>query len=279
MGQRRIPVRDGYDQSGNDQTSTADTHPTIMIADIDGSGLSQVIYFPAPLSPGGPPLSNATAVRVAPDNTIGQIGGGPIDGLLQSVSNGAGAVTTFSYQSIDELNRELGIGPVPVPVWVVTQRQTTNSLITGGPVTTTTKLHVQQCRVRQSRASICRFSKRAGADAGGCRRRVNGRAVKTTFATNACIPTTGPAVVENNGCNDPESTGYYSIYHATRVVVAVERMRSSPTAQSALLSPRSSTPMRFRPRTQVWTAEKGIVFRVPPKERTSGARPCRLVQR
>lgn len=112
-------TRSGY--AGNDQSDDMQPHATIMIGDVNGSGINRVIYFPAAAQPYGAPSSAATAVLVSPDGTTSA---GPRDGLLKTTSNGFGAQTTFTYASINSLN----IGTIPVPAWVVTSATTTNGL-------------------------------------------------------------------------------------------------------------------------------------------------------
>lgn len=107
---------------GNDQSDETQAHATIMIGDVNGSGINRVIYFPAPASttPFGAPQGAATSVLVSPDGTKGT----PRDGLLETVSNGFGASTTFDYATVASLQ----IGSIPTPEWVVTSVTTSNGL-------------------------------------------------------------------------------------------------------------------------------------------------------
>src|SRR5262249_14037030 len=93
----------------------------IEIADFDGSGLRRVVVLPNSTDPAD---ANAvfTAVGVSPDPSAVS---GPRDGLLKSVSNGAGITTDLSYiRSTD----------IPTPVWVVNQIHTQNGLVGSGSV-------------------------------------------------------------------------------------------------------------------------------------------------
>jgi RHS repeat-associated protein len=122
-----------YQSYNGSPTSFAD----IEIADVDGSGINQVVYFPMLQSntsyndvtpPNPPPQTN---VLVSPN---GSTQTGARDGLLQSVSNGVGATTTLTYASVASLAN----GPLPVPAWVVTGLTTTNGAPAPLTVTTST---------------------------------------------------------------------------------------------------------------------------------------------
>jgi RHS repeat-associated protein len=116
---------------GDNQTIVTNPHATIMIGDVNGSGINRVIYFPAPTTALGTP-GQATAILVSPD---GSTKDGPRDGLLQTMSNGLGAQTTYTYSTINSL----GIGHIPVPAWVVTSATTTNALTGTQAVARTTQ--------------------------------------------------------------------------------------------------------------------------------------------
>ncbi len=204
--------------TGNDQTNAGLPHPTILIGDVDGSGINQVVYFPSPLTPFGPPFGNATAVRVSPQTSSAQgPGRGPPDGLLQTITTGAGATTTFSYQSVHELNKESGIGNLPVPTWVVTGTSTLNHFANAGFAdhpATITKTYTYQGPVYDNRErqfvgfkSVQEVTQGDGVNA-------KGRSVRTTFATDACTPPVGDVVDGDFGCTVP--TTDYSLYHAIR---------------------------------------------------------------
>jgi hypothetical protein len=128
--------------AGADQSNADLAKPTIMIGDVSGSGIQQVIYFPAPANPFGAPQGAATAVLVSPN---GSTSDGPRDGLLQTVANGLGAQTSYSYDSLYHLNRanELAlkpsIGRLPTATWVVTEATTTNGLDGGNAISIDTR--------------------------------------------------------------------------------------------------------------------------------------------
>ncbi len=105
--------------SKNDLSDPTMAHETIMIGDVNGSGINRVIYFPAPSVPFGAPAGPSTAISVSPDGTSG-----PRDGLLETVSNGFGAQTSFTYATVSSLN----VGHIPAPEWVVTSVTTSNGL-------------------------------------------------------------------------------------------------------------------------------------------------------
>jgi RHS repeat-associated protein len=105
---------------------------TIQIGDITASGINRVMYFPPPNAPFGAPRGQATAIALSPDGSVSSDGalvslsGGQIrDGLLETVSNGLGGQTNFTYATV----HSLGNGEIPVPQWVVTSVTTTNGLV------------------------------------------------------------------------------------------------------------------------------------------------------
>jgi RHS repeat-associated protein len=110
--------------TGDNQSILTNAHANIMIADVNGSGINRVIYFPAPSAPLGTP-GQATAILVSPDGSSTNSSTSKArDGLLQTVSNGQGGQTTYTYATVNSL----GIGTIPVPAWVVTSETTTNGL-------------------------------------------------------------------------------------------------------------------------------------------------------
>jgi RHS repeat-associated protein len=118
----------------------------ILIGDLNGSGVNQVVFFPSydsghmdsctientvfdcrptcnalPTLVGGSTSGQPTALRVSPGGGFS----GVRDGLLQSISNGLGARMTFEYSSV----HDLGKGDIQVPRWVVTKVATGNGLL------------------------------------------------------------------------------------------------------------------------------------------------------
>ena len=136
--------------ASNDQNDSTLAHPTIMIGDVNGSGINRVVFFPPAqlftqvngpsTNQFGPPSGPATSISVSPDGTFATEGtnfgvSAPRDGLLASISNGAGETETFSYATVNSL----GIGSIPAPAWVVTSVTTTNGLSGSQAVSTQTR--------------------------------------------------------------------------------------------------------------------------------------------
>ena len=98
----------------------------IEIADLDGSGIDQVVYFPNSAQTNV--TLGAIAVSVSPTGT------GTRDGLLQTISNGTGGCTSIAYTTVATLpssghgNPYLNGPHVPVPAWAVSHISTTNGL-------------------------------------------------------------------------------------------------------------------------------------------------------
>jgi RHS repeat-associated protein len=168
--------------------------PTILIGDIDASGIQQVVYFPASKTPYGPPNGPATAVLVSPN---GSSGTGPRDGLLQSVSNGLGAQTSFSYDTV----HHRGQGPLPVPRWVVTAATTTNGL-SGGQGTWIWHQYAYGTPIYDPRdmlfVGFSSVTDRVNGDLAS--RNSLGTVTKTTFATQTCA-TDSVGVCEGTALN------------------------------------------------------------------------------
>jgi RHS repeat-associated protein len=102
----------------------------IEIGDVYGTGINQVIYFPAntedPLfGDANPPSMTATAISIAPNGSPIVSGGRPVprDGLLQKIANGVGATTTFTYDTVANQG-----GKLPTPQWVVKSMTTSNNM-------------------------------------------------------------------------------------------------------------------------------------------------------
>jgi RHS repeat-associated protein len=139
----------------------------IMIGDIDGSGIRQVIYFTE--------TADATASLMSPN------GGrtGPRDGLLQSVSNGLGGQTSFLYDTV----HDLGVGNVPVPVWVALRSTTTNGL-TGSQAVSVQKSYSYGTPLYDARdALFVGFQSVTETTAEDTTGSSPGTTIKTTFAT------------------------------------------------------------------------------------------------
>jgi hypothetical protein len=115
-------------QCTTDPSMTSSGNANIEIADLDGSGVRQVVYFPNTTD--STATLTATAISVAPNGSQVK------DGLLQSMSNGFGATTSFHYvtnvalTSTASAQSRAGIvaGPLPLPAWVVDNVTTTNGL-------------------------------------------------------------------------------------------------------------------------------------------------------
>ena len=99
----------------------------IQIADVDGSGINQVVYTAGQV---GSPVTWLMSPNGSSINGVAQ----PRDGLLQSVSNGYGATTTLQYETLDAATSGANTTAVPVPGWVVTTATTSNGL--SGPQAT-----------------------------------------------------------------------------------------------------------------------------------------------
>jgi RHS repeat-associated protein len=173
----------------------------ILIGDVDGSGINQVVFFTpydggaivrldgqlayeqgqTGIGTGGAfaPSLQPTAIRVSP-------GGGSLgvrDGLLESVSNGLGATTSLTYATIHDLGVGEGIGQVPVSRWVVQQVTTTNGL-TGSQAVTRQKNYTYKAPLYDARDRLFvgfrSVQEVTSGDPGG---NSPGTVVKTTFAT------------------------------------------------------------------------------------------------
>src|SRR5579859_4037951 len=218
----------GHDSGGFPEASSPDSIPQarIMIGDLDGSGINQLVYFPAGPTTGAhgtcnhfpnpgnvppwftpcpfmPPDAPATAVLMSPNGASTRRGGPnlpPRDGLLQTVSNGQGATTSFTYGTV----HSLGIGSIPVPAWVVTETSTTNGL-GGAQATSVTTRYTYESPVYDPRDRVfAGFRAVTARQIGGTN--ATGGVVRTTFATGSCADT----ATCTSGNVD------YSYYHATR---------------------------------------------------------------
>jgi len=178
----------------------------IQIGDIDGSGLKQVVFVPNPTD--NNTVTTATAINADPTFAIG-----PKDGLLRTVSNGAGASTQFVY------SRAAG---VPIPVWVANQVTTTNTVQAAGAVFIgknyqfSNPIYDSRDRVFVGFAKVSEV--RTGVSG------APGTVATTTFGTTSCL-------------NSPDScdiiTGQvdYSIARASRgIPVVIETGESSGVA-------------------------------------------------
>ena len=187
----------------------------IEIGDIDGSGISRVVYFNTTgggqtylLSPNGEAESNGT----------GTVNLATKDGLLNTVSNGRGLVTTLSYQAVAHLPNLT----LPVPTWVVTSVSATDSLASLATVLTRNYTYtgpVYDPRDRQFVGFQTVTETVPGSTLGLSPQRVT----TTTFATTAC---------SGDGCVGQD----YSYYRALRglaVSVVVQGLNS--TAQPVSL--------------------------------------------
>ena len=149
---------------------------TITIGDVDGSGINQVVYFPNGFSQKG------TAIRMSP----GGGSNGTPDGLLATVSNGRGGKTSFSYQSVHDLN----VGNIPVPRWVVTSTTTTNGL-SGSQAVSVQENYEYSGALYDARDQLFVGFKSVTKDTVGDTSGANpGTRATTTFAT-----------ITNNGCS------------------------------------------------------------------------------
>jgi RHS repeat-associated protein len=170
---------------GNNQADVTQPHATIMIGDINGSGINRVIYFPAPTTPLGTPAGGATAFLMSPDgSTTNSSTSSPRDGLLQTISNGLGAQTTYAYATINSL----GIGHIPVPAWVVTSATTTNGLTGTQAVQRTTQYSYGE-PIYDPRAQMFVGFRSVTATTSSAGPSSPGLVTKTTFATqtdNTC---------------------------------------------------------------------------------------------
>jgi RHS repeat-associated protein len=158
---------------------------TIMIGDLTASGMNRVIYFPP--QAGGNSVAGAPAVAISvsqdgsssSNGTIHEGIGQPRDGLLQSIGNSAGALTTFSYQTL----HSLGIGDVPVPAWVVTSVKTSN-MLTGTQAVTLETDYAYDTPIYDARyQTLVGFRSVTASTSGDPSGNSPGIKTKTTFAT------------------------------------------------------------------------------------------------
>jgi RHS repeat-associated protein len=105
------PIKIDFGQSG--------TFLDFGFADVNGTGVPQVWVN---WTDGR--ISTIDLAWLASDGSS-QTSSAPHEGLLQTISNGFGATTTLSYQSVNALGLAK---PMPVPRWVVTSSSTTNGL-------------------------------------------------------------------------------------------------------------------------------------------------------
>jgi RHS repeat-associated protein len=161
----------------------------IQIADLDGSGVNQVVYFDSTTSMGyqfslgRPPAS--TPVR---------------DGLLQSVTSSAGATTQLVYQTV----ASQGVGPLPVPEWVV-KRTTTNNNVMGSQNVTITRDYSYSNPIYDARDRLfVGFQSATETREGGSG--APGLVTKTTFGTQ----------LASNVCGATCSPFDYGFYRGTR---------------------------------------------------------------
>ena len=185
-------------------TSVANSR-SVAIADLDGSGINQVLVY----DPNG---WHSFAFANGPVVT-----GAPRDGLLQSISNGRGATTSFTYDTV----AHGGFGTLPVPVWVVTSKTVTNNLSASGTnqaVNATASYSYSNAiydpRDRQF-VGFQSVTETTSSVAGS-----PGSVTKTSFATDTCA-TSGTCL----------SLIDYSAFHALRgLPVAVEVSENSAAA-------------------------------------------------
>jgi hypothetical protein len=177
-----------------------------MIGDVDGSGINQVVYFPAPPTRFGPTSIPAWAVGVSPG------GAGTRDGLLKSVNNGVGATLSFdTYTTAKNMGQTL-----PVPVWVVKQTSTRNNINAGRQSVYVQRTYQYDTPIYGSRdREFVWFHATTEGTSGGSAN-APGTVVKTTFATDACDET---STVDAYRCSYPFAD--YSVFHATRGLPAV----------------------------------------------------------
>jgi hypothetical protein len=108
----------------------------VGVADLDGSGAPRILYRRVAVEDTGNPTNprhciddSITAYTVTPQS--GTVGAGlPTSfpqGLLQSVTALGGAQQSLSYQSVNSL----GVGAVPVAMWVATSMTSSNGIAPG----------------------------------------------------------------------------------------------------------------------------------------------------
>jgi RHS repeat-associated protein len=213
----------------NGQTWTGTEYGDIEIGDLDGSGINQVVYFPPASSLYGGTLT-ATAVLVAPNGTAINGVVQPRNGLLQTVSNGFGASTRLVYQTV----ASMGIGSLPVPAWAVTQATTTNGLSGNQALTVTSRYRYSGPIYDPRDRAYVGFRSVIETRLGGTN--APGTVTTTTFATQACGPTTTTSPVPGSVATSCASGVDYSFYHATRGLPALVEVTEQSAAATKFVS-------------------------------------------
>ncbi len=233
---------------GTDQSNTSAGQASLLIGDIDGSGVNQLLYLPPTLSgnmtepdgngnpipvptvPGGGTMTlngipNVTSVAVAV-GTTNHFTTTTIhtEGLLKSISNGFGGSTAFdNYDTVAHLNLTQGTGALPVPVWVVKHTTTTNtapaanghSLSTSGQTVSIATSYDYKTPIYDPRdREFVGFRTTTVTNADTI--------TTTTFATDTCVRT--------STCGTPGAD--YSLYHASRGLPAVVDVGSNAAPSS-----------------------------------------------